>query len=261
MSQGHKKKRPADAMTSDNHDNGAKKKRLKSLSHALSWALRHEAPNLGLTMTKDGYVSVQDVLHCPHDKFTNRQRQQQKESGKHVLIRVPKFTTEDIHEVVESNDKQRFKLEFRPSNVVGRTRGEPILCIRANQGHSIPGLDLSMTPISVDTLPMVVHGTNYEAFQHIQETKGLKRMTRQHIHFARGLPHDEEVISGMRKSCTVYLFVDREKCAKDSDRVTFYESDNGVILTEGLDHSGILPLEYISHVTDRHGKILLENRK
>jgi RNA:NAD 2'-phosphotransferase (TPT1/KptA family) len=63
----------------------------------------------------------------------------------------------------------------------------------------------------------------------------------------------------MRKSASVHVYIDAAKCAKDG--VPFFQSDNGVLLTDGVEGSGILPPEYFSHVTDSSGNVLLDNRK
>jgi len=95
-------------------------------------------------------------------------------------------------------------------------------------------------------------------------------MTRTHIHFASGLPTDTDggVISGMRKSCGVRVYLDAARCAAavatakddDDDDLAFYSSENGVILTSGVGDTGILPIRYFSHVTDSEGTILLDQR-
>ena len=40
------------------------------------------------------------------------------------------------------------------------------------------------------------------------ENEGLKCMGRQHIHFASGKLGDKGVISGMRSSCNVFIYID-----------------------------------------------------
>jgi 2'-phosphotransferase len=40
-------------------------------------------------------------------------------------------------------------------------------------------------------------------------------MTRNHIHFAPGLPKEEGVISGMRQSCDVIIEIDLSAAIKD----------------------------------------------
>lgn len=194
----------------------------KKLSHSLSWALRHGAPELGLSMSTDGYVPVEDLLQSS-----------------------PRFrgcTIQDIEQVVKTNDKQRFHLKTDERD--GR------LYIRANQGHSIPWVDLQLKPIVPE---VAIHGTYYDAWKSIEKL-GLSRMTRQHVHLAQGLPG--EVISGMRKSSQVFIYVNVEKAIEDG--IVFYESENGVVLTNGID--GVIPTKYFSRVVDRDGTVLLEQQ-
>lgn len=137
------------------------------------------------------------------------------------------------------------------------------MCIRANQGHSITLINPEkllnkLNPDELRSLPCIVHGTYLEAWNSIQTQKGLKKMNRTHIHFASGLPDDTGVVSGMRKNCGVYIYINALKCATDG--IDFYMSDNGVILTDGIANSGVLPIEYFSQVTDKSGNFLLNNR-
>jgi 2'-phosphotransferase len=108
----------------------------------------------------------------------------------------------------------------------------------------------------VAALPTVVHGTFRDLFEKFIRVQGLKRMSRNHIHFAAGLPKDGSVISGMRKSCDVYIFIDTKKCAKDN--IQFFRSDNGVILCAGIGDEGVLPTTYFSNVTDASGQSLMK---
>jgi len=252
-----------------NNNRNTKKPNLKKLSHQLSWALRHAAPDIGLgaEMTPDGYVPVREILNCRHPK-----------------LRGSDYTLDDIRRVVETSDKQRYRLEERPAkdyypDVIvdgdgggddgGDSSTKTVLCIRANQGHSIPNIDpnLLLTRLSPEELastPTIVHGTYDEPWRNGIRTEGLKRMTRNHIHFASGLPTSSKdgdeggavVISGMRRTCTVYVYVDGKKCAEDG--IEFYRSDNGVLLTAGVGGTGTLPVRYFSHVTDASGRILLD---
>ena len=70
-------------------------------------------------------------------------------------------------------------------------------------------------------------------------------MTRNHIHFAKGLPGEDGVISGMRSSCDVLIYMDAKKCL-DSD-IPFFESANGVLLSPG-NEKGQIPLEMVEKV-------------
>lgn len=242
-----------DEKSNNNINNKEQPRHNQRLSKALSWALRHNAHNIGLTIREDGYVPVQEILNCRHSKLASA-----------------KPTLEAIQDVVQDNDKQRFKLDHRPRHLYYPKENEyvdkngdddTILCIRANQGHSMSFIDpeLLLRQLTADELrstPCIVHGTYLDAWKTIQR-RGLSKMTRTHVHFAKGLPDQEHVISGMRKSATVYIFVDAAQCAKDG--VAFFESDNGVLLSDGLD--GVLPTRYFSHVTEAStGRILLDQR-
>jgi 2'-phosphotransferase len=206
-------------------------------------------------MTPDGYVPVQEIINSTHKKLRG-------------------VTLEAIQEVVASNDKQRFKLEDLPRHLyydntndndmedTSSSSKTTILCIRANQGHSIKTIDPNrlLTKLSSDALralPCIVHGTYEEAWQSIQE-QGLRKQNRNHIHFATGLPEEPNgVISGMRRTCTIYIYLHASNFAYDG--IDFFKSDNGVILTAGV-VEGTLPPDYFSHVTDAQGNILLDNR-
>lgn len=223
----------------------------RTLSKALSWILRHAAPKLNLTMSSDGYVPLSAILST---KARN----------------MKQYTENDIRRVVESNDKQRFrlamksvhyysqspkdkinKLKYKFTDGTGTTEGEEVLCIRANQGHSIDGIcsDELLTMIPSDELRdlTIIHGTYTNAWEKKIQYEGLCKMNRNHIHFAAGLPDGDGVISGMRKSCQVHIYIDGTACADDG--IEFYRSDNGVILTAGASN-GFLPCRYFRSVVD-----------
>lgn len=157
---------------------------------------------------------------------------------------------DQIREVVDTNDKQRFTITSL------ETPDGPKDFIRANQGHSIKTIKVEMTPItSAKEYPTIVHGTNAKAWALIAKDKnGLSRMKRNHIHFATGLIGEEGVISGMRYSCTHFIYIDLNKALKDG--VKFFKSENGVVLTEGVKGEGYLPKEYFSKVAMRNGEVL-----
>jgi RNA:NAD 2'-phosphotransferase (TPT1/KptA family) len=263
------RKRSKNNKNCDNGGGGGAINNNRKLSHTLSWALRHSAIDIGLPLLDDGYVPVQEILDSTHPRL------------KGVT------SIENIRNVVETSDKQRFKLFERPRylfypNDANENNDESndttvvktILCIRANQGHSIKLIspEKLLTKLTTDelrALPCIVHGTYLEAWESIKKEQnegggGLKKMKRTHIHFASGLPDEKGVISGMRKNCNTYIYIDAIKCAAttstDGGRIDFFTSDNGVLLTDGIDNTGILPIEYFSHVTDTSGKILLDNR-
>ena len=95
---------------------------------------------------------------------------------------------------------------------------------------------------------VIVHGTYKKAWIDHISNEGLNRMKRNHIHFATGLPSDtNQVISGMRTSCEIYIYIDAATCANDS--VPFFQSRNGVVLCPGI-QNGTLPCEHFSKVVD-----------
>lgn len=89
-------------------------------------------------------------------------------------------------------------------------------------------------------------------------------MSRNHVHFASGLPAVFEVlagsndttseapkgpvISGMRNTSAVLVFIDIKKALEGG--LKFWRSANGVILSEG-DESGLVPLAYFVRVEER----------
>jgi 2'-phosphotransferase len=186
-------------------------------------------------MTCDGYVPVDEILQHKHSKFKG-------------------FTLGEIRSMVASNEKQRFSIK---EDDHGKN------FIRANQGHSIPGVDAEalLNRISAEELSTlkIVHGTYHDPWEKYIRHQGLSKMKRNHIHFASGLPHeDDTVISGMRNTCTVFIYLDGGKCAEDG--VAFFRSDNGVLLTAGVNDGGMLPPTYFSYVTSSTGDVIMENR-
>lgn len=127
--------------------------------------------------------------------------------------------------------------------------------IRANQGHSIKlESEALLRPITLgadNVPPVVVHGTYFAFWPRIVESGGLRRMWRTHVHCSTGLPDDEQgVISGMRKDAEVLVYVDVRRSLEDG-AMTWWISDNGVVLTEGVGEEGLLPARYFKEVVAR----------
>ena len=161
------------------------------------------------------------------------------------MLEITKFTRDEITAVVATCDKQRYTL----------TRIDGKEYIRANQGHSISVPDLELTRIgSVEDIPksensiqgVVVHGTYTQAWKSIRK-EGLSKMGRNHIHFAVGTPGESHVISGMRSTCQVLVYVDIEKAIADG--VSFFLSDNHVVLSPG-NGDGLVESKYFKAVLD-----------
>lgn len=182
------------------------------LSKRLSWILRHKAIEFGLKVGNDGYLLVDDVLK---------------------LRQMADCNLEQIKRVVELNDKQRFTLVERDSQFY----------IRANQGHSkqVGSVIDDTSLLKKLTVPYDIcfHGTYNKCIPLIKKV-GLKPMNRKHIH----LTNSSYAKSGIRDNCNALVFIDMKKAMDDG--IEFYESDNGVILTEGKD--GCIDPKYISNV-------------
>lgn len=149
------------------------------------------------------------------------------------LLHVPNVTLEIIQRIVRESDKQRFALEERADGWY----------IRANQGHSkdvaVQLSDSEMLKKLTEPMEGVFHGTYRKFLPSIQQ-EGLKVMTRKHIHMAKS----RTAISGQRASCDVFIYIDMAAAMQDG--IVFYESDNGVILTEGI--HGVLPPIYFKQI-------------
>jgi 2'-phosphotransferase len=166
-------------------------------------------------------------------------------------------TYDDIKSVVTGNAKQRFSMKLSPALTTPTDPAsvEPSdWLIRANQGHSIALESAALlAPITLEAgnVPdIVVHGTFFALYPLIVETGGLKKMSRNHIHFGTGLPEDKQgVISGMRGDAELLIYVDIKKSLEDGG-ILWWISENGVVLTEG-DERGILSTKYWKKVVGR----------
>ncbi|KAK3745508.1 hypothetical protein QZH41_009912 [Actinostola sp. cb2023] len=171
------------------------------------------------------------------------------------LKQFSKYTEENIRHIVDTNDKKRYALKTDEAT--------ERLMVRANQGHTLQVEGLELHPIEGSSeAPTVLHGTYLEAWQFIKEqvrlfipnrirsslllsTKGLSRMARNHIHFVPGEPGEDAVISGMRKSCQLVVYVNIDKAIQDGYK--FFRSANNVILCPG-NEDGFLPPKYFERV-------------
>ncbi|VDI33787.1 2'-phosphotransferase [Mytilus galloprovincialis] len=161
------------------------------LSKALSFILRHDAERQGYKMMPGGFLYVDEIL----------KRQSNLRDYNH----------EDVKRIVETNGKKRFYME--PDKETGKMK------IRANQGHSIDVEDLELKPLlNAKEVSMIIHGTSYNSWEKIKHT-GLSRMGRNHIHFAAGELGENGVISGMRQSCEVMIFINLETALADGFQV------------------------------------------
>jgi RNA:NAD 2'-phosphotransferase (TPT1/KptA family) len=118
-------------------------KRTITISKFMSKYLRHEPEALGLTLESGGWVLIAELLDG---------------AAKHGFP----ITREELLQVVQENDKQRFAID------------ESVTKIRANQGHST-SVDLQLK--EVEPPSQLFHGTVAKFLDAIL-SEGLKKMNR-----------------------------------------------------------------------------------
>lgn len=153
------------------------------------------------------------------------------------------------------NEKQRFSMKPADADSALTESEASYWLIRANQGHSIAvESEALLTPITLDAdnvPPVVVHGTYFAFWEPIVASGGLSKMGRNHVHCSTGLPEDAAgVVSGMRGDAELLVYVDVRKSLEDGV-MSWWVSDNGVVLTEGVGEEGLVPLKYFKEVIGR----------
>lgn len=123
------------------------------------------------------------------------------------------LTLELLHEVVATNDKKRFALS------------DDGLRIRANQGHSVEGVELNLTP----TIPpeQLYHGTVADFLESIRQ-QGLLKRSRNHVHLSADVETARKV--GARRGRPIILTIAAGRMSLAGH--PFYLSANGVWLTD-----------------------------
>lgn len=182
------------------------KKSLKPKSRFLSLVLRHNPGLIGLTLDQGGWADVDQLLL----------KSAQHGSG---------VTSEELIEIVETNEKKRFDLDF----VNGR--------IRANQGHSI-SVELELSP----SLPpeFLFHGTAIRNRDSIL-SHGLIRGVRQHVHLSSDIATARAV--GTRHGSPFIFRVASGKMHREGH--VFFQSKNGVWLAMEV------PPQYLGDIEER----------
>ncbi|RJQ69191.1 RNA 2'-phosphotransferase [Pseudonocardiaceae bacterium YIM PH 21723] len=162
------------------------------ISKRLARHLRHAPGEIGLTLSSDGWVPVQDLLAA-------------------LARHGQAVTLAELHEVVQRNDKQRFAFD------------DEGLRIRASQGHSITvELDLPV----LEPPAVLYHGTVGAVLEAIRR-EGLKPMRRHDVHLSADVATATRV--GSRRGTPVILEVDA--AGMHAAGYQFMRSANGVWLT------------------------------
>lgn len=165
------------------------------LSKQLSYFLRHNPSDIGITLDEQGWTDVTTLL----EKLTA--------NGHPVTMDV-------LRHVVAANAKQRFKFN------------EDERKIRANQGHSVEvelGYTASQPP------EFLYHGTVDRFIVSILKD-GLQKMNRHHVHLSADIT--TATIVGERRGKPLILQVSAGKMFAAG--YSFYLSDNNVWLTDAV---------------------------
>lgn len=165
-------------------------------SKQISYILRHHPESVGLSLDMNGWVWVDS------------------------LCSVLEITFDDLKEIVETNNKQRFELDVSGT------------MIRARQGHSIP-VDLELKPVNPPDV--LLHGTKEDVLPTIL-SQGILKMSRQYVQLSESRETAVDV-ANRRKGKSVILRINAGEMAMDG--FDFFLSTNGVWMTEHV------PPEYI----------------
>ncbi len=168
-------------------------KEQKKKSKFLSLILRHRPEVIGLSLDENGWASVDELLAKAPMGYQN-------------------LTFDELKEVVDTNDKKRFAFS------------DDFTMIRASQGHSLK-VDLKLEEKTPPGL--LYHGTAIQNLDSIKE-QGLIKGQRHHVH----LSADKEtaVKVGIRHGKPVVLTIAAMNMYQSG--ITFYQSENGVWLTD-----------------------------
>jgi len=168
----------------------------KRIGKFLSLILRHEPQKIGLELDEQGWANVKELIEkCKKHRYH--------------------FSMEDLIEIVETNDKQRYSFNEKRNK------------IRANQGHSI---DIDLALSAVEPPEYLYHGTATRFLSSIME-KGIVKGTRQHVHLSKDKKTATKV--GSRHGKPAILTIMSGKMYKDG--IMFFQSNNGVWLTDYVD--------------------------
>lgn len=181
----------------------------KKVSKFLSLVLRHKPEEIGIELDKNGWTDVKTLLH------------KMQAHGMNVNMTL-------LRAVVANNDKKRFSFDLYETK------------IRANQGHSTDEVNLEFekrTP--PETL---YHGTSNNHLTEIMKSSGLKKMKRHHVHLSDNVNTATSVGSRYGKP----VIIEVNALQMHLDGFDFFQSANGVWLTDNVDKKYFKNLDYLA---------------
>lgn len=162
---------------------------LKRISVKLSWLLRHCQNPLYIDLN-GGWADVEAIIKALKERY-------------------PEFDRETLELIVAQDEKGRYSFDE-----IGAK-------IRANQGHSIPGVVIEME--SPEPPEFLYHGTTTRFIDAIMR-EGLKPMTRQFVHISPD--YETAVKVGSRHGNPIVLQIRARDFKNDGNEL--YRSSNGV---------------------------------
>jgi putative RNA 2'-phosphotransferase len=171
-------------------------KSLTSTSKFLSLVLRHQPEVIGMQLDPEGWLPIVELIANANRK------------GNELSLAL-------LHDVVASCEKKRFSLS------------DDGLKIRANQGHSVPDVELNLKPVTPPN--QLFHGTVAAFIESIRE-QGLLKRSRNHVHLSADIDTAKKV--GARRGKPLILTIRTE--AMHESGHSFYLSANGVWLTDSV---------------------------
>lgn len=165
----------------------------------ISYLLRHAPDDLGLSMDRHGWVSVEELLA----KINT--------AGKHRVTRVM------LDEIVKTDNKGRFRYS------------EDGTKIKACQGHSISWVEPEL--IYRQPPEYLYHGTTEENWQKIRESGYISKMGRHAVHMQSEKAKAWQSARRWHKTPVVLKI---NAAAMYADGSVFGFSDNGVWCTESV---------------------------
>jgi len=171
-------------------------KSLTSTSKFLSLVLRHQPEVIGMQLDPEGWLPMDELIANANRK------------GNELSLEI-------LHDVVASCEKKRFSLS------------DDGLKIRANQGHSVPDVELNLEPVTPPN--QLFHGTVAAFIESIRE-QGLLKRSRNHVHLSADIETAKKV--GARRGKPLILTI--RAAAMHESGYSFYLSANGVWLTDAV---------------------------
>ncbi|XZE44172.1 RNA 2'-phosphotransferase [Pirellulaceae bacterium SH467] len=171
-------------------------KRLTSISKFLRLVLRHQPEVIDMKLEPEGWLLIDELIENANRK------------GNELSLEL-------LHDVVASCEKKRFSLS------------DDGLKIRANQGHSVPDVELNLEAV---VPPFVLYHGTVAAFLDSIREQGLLKRSRNHVHLSADMETAHRV--GARRGKPVILTI-LSKAMHESGQ-KFYLAANGVWLTDAV---------------------------